>query len=76
MQQTDNHRALWLAVSLGIAGLIVGYGLVLSQHNDVFAATRSCPLHDKCEGAGCLRENNCANGDCDDCPRDCARKQA
>jgi hypothetical protein len=40
-----HHRGTWIAVTIGIAGLVVGYGIVLMQTGGLFAGMYQCPLH-------------------------------
>ena len=58
--------SLWLAVTLGIAGLVAGYSLVIAMNSDTaFANGRMCPMkHAECLEKGCTA----------DCPFNCHGK--
>jgi hypothetical protein len=72
MESAISHRSLWLAVSLVIAGLIIGYTSVVFLQDDAFAASRSCP--NTCKGENC--GEHCTGSGCakDGCPG-CKNKQ-
>ncbi len=64
----------WFPVSLVIAGVIVGYGLVVYQNYEVLAAW-VCPNKEHCQGGNCEKNPACASGDCSkDCPGNCHEK--
>jgi len=56
----------WLALTLIVVGLIVGYSIVIFQHRDTaFANAYRCPMH--CTGENCMK--HCTSGDCaKNCP--------
>lgn len=45
----------WLALALGLLGLVAGYGAVVLGTDTVVAKGRSCPS----------RQGTCAHGECD-----------
>lgn len=57
-------------LSLGILGLVVGYGTVVLRGGVVSASGVSCPMkHEVCANGDCSKHEACENGKCDKtCP--------
>ncbi|HVW66337.1 MAG TPA: hypothetical protein VHA78_01240 [Candidatus Peribacteraceae bacterium] len=69
-----SFRGPWLAVTIGIAGLVVGYSFVVANHGEeAFAGMYQCPMHKQiCKSGDCDKNPSCASGACSkDCPGNC-----
>ena len=67
-------RFPWLMVSLGIAGLLIGYAAVIGKQGIVNAASNgySCPAKQLCKGNDCNQNPSCKGTGCSkDCPGNC-----
>ena len=74
-QITSFLRSPWFAVSLGIAGLIIGYSVVVVRA-DVVGEAEFCPV-EICQGNDCDKTPGCEHGICgDDCPGNCKNKHS
>lgn len=73
---TKHMQSPWFAVSLAIAGIVIGYSFVIFQDKEVFAASQSCPV-EVCQGNNCDKSPGCQHGLCNgDCPGNCGHKQS
>lgn len=71
--KTAMHRP-WIAVTIGILGLMIGYGFVVAGNGDeAYAGMYQCPMHKEiCKGGDCNKNAACASGACsNDCPGNC-----
>lgn len=63
---------VWIALAAAVAGLLVGYSLVILKSDSLaFAKSAVCPLHQDCANGEC--EGNC-QGNCPGCSGDCQKK--
>lgn len=64
---TDTLNSPWLAVSLAIIAMTVGYVFYMQSNGTVAAANSySCPAQQICESAKCMN-NGCNKTECGHC---------
>lgn len=76
-QSTHRKRFPWLMASLGIAGLIGGYAMVIGRQNITLANGYSCPATKQiCKNGDCGAMPSCAGKACSQhCPGNCAQQR-
>lgn len=63
---------VWIALAAAVAGLLVGYSLVILKSDSlVFANAAVCPLPQECANGECA--GNCQSN-CPGCSGDCQKK--
>ncbi len=73
-KKTKKNQGPWLAITVGILGLIAGYSIVVVGEGSIaFAGTYQCPMHKQvCQNGDCSKMPECAGGACaKDCPGNC-----
>ncbi|MBM3231428.1 hypothetical protein FJZ28_03825 [Candidatus Peregrinibacteria bacterium] len=61
-------RSPWLAVSLVIAGMVLGYVFQIHRVGATATAGYFCPNTQACANGECDKNVDCKNGNCKHCP--------